>query len=318
MSALRRVLGLPWEAVAAVRGRRQAGSAQHAAVPVICIGNLTMGGTGKTPAALWVVEALAPRKAGLLRRGYGAAAGAPGDEESAWLAAALGDGGLVHESPDRVAGAAALVERGAEVIVMDDGFQHRRLARDLDVVLVDATRPWGGGGCPPGGLLREGPAALGRAGAVVLTRTDQVQESLLEGLRSEARRRAPDAVHAEAQHSFAGLRDAATGTPATAAGLGPVTLVSAIGNPDAFEATARSTGLEVVAHRRFRDHHAYRVTDLDGLEPGRWVTTAKDAVKLPAADEDMRPLVLDVEFQVTRGEDDLRALLLKAARGDLR
>ena len=317
---MRRALGLPWEAAAAARGRHLAASARQADVPVICLGNLTMGGTGKTPAAVWVIGALSPRKVGLLRRGYGAEVGADsaGDEESTWLAGVLGPSALVHESPDRVAGAATLVGRGAQVIVMDDGFQHRRLARDLDIVLVDSTRPWGGGGCPPGGLLREGPAALGRAGAVVLTRTDQASKSQLTALRSEVRHRAPAAVHAEAVHRLAGLRDAATGTPAAVAGLGPVTLVSAIGNPGAFESSARAAGLEVTSHRRFRDHHAFRITDLEGLEPGRWVTTAKDAVKLPGADEDMRPLVLDVEFQVTRGEVDLRAQLTRAAEGNLR
>lgn len=285
-------------------------------VPVVCVGNLTAGGTGKTPLVAWVVRHLLRRgtRAGVLSRGYGARGG-PNDEARE-LARLFPDVPHVQER-DRVAGAARLVELGVEAVVLDDGFQHRRLARDLDLVAVDATRPWGlpaprDGARPvraflPRGLLREGPEALARAGGVVLTRADQVSPAALAALADEVREHAPGVALAEAVHRPVRLRGAdGAREPAELAGR-EVDLVSGIGNPDAFERTVRELGARVREHRRFPDHHAYGPRDLAGLGAGgrALVTTAKDGVKLAREDA----LVLEVELFVRRGAPALEALL---------
>src|SRR5262245_12493692 len=140
----------------------------RAAVPVVSVGNLTVGGTGKTPCvefvARWFRER--DRRVAILSRGYGSTGGA--NDEAMVLEENLPD--VPHlQGADRVALAAAAVEElESEVLVLDDGFQHRRLARDLDLVLVDATNPWGHGAVLPRGLLREPASGLRRAGAVLL------------------------------------------------------------------------------------------------------------------------------------------------------
>jgi tetraacyldisaccharide 4'-kinase len=286
-------------------------------VPVVCVGNLTAGGTGKTPMVAWVVERLLERgrRVGLLSRGYGARVDGSSDEASE-LARRLPDVPHVEER-DRVAGGQRLVDLGVDAIVMDDGFQHRRLARDLDLVLVDATRPWGlprpaGGGAPvrahlPRGLLREGLPALARAAAVVVTRSDQVPPEELARLRAELEAAVPGVALAEAVHAPSCWRvGGEERDPDELAGRA-VDLVSGVGNPDAFEHTVRALGAVVHEHRRFPDHHPYTADDLAGLgEDGRAiVTTAKDAVKCGFGDV----TVLEVELAIARGGPVLEALL---------
>jgi tetraacyldisaccharide 4'-kinase len=288
-------------------------------VPVISVGNLTAGGTGKTPFVAHIVGELRRRglRPGVLSRGYGARADGADADETRMLAHQLGDVDHV-EDPDRIRGGQVLVEAGVDVIVLDDGFQHRRLGRDLDLVLIDATRPWGlpappEGGEPvraflPRGLLREGPRALGRAHAVVLSRTDQAGEVAVAALRRMVERYAPGVPILEGTHRPVGLTDpqgASVGLDALAGT--EVDLVSAVGNPDAFEATVVALGARVCEHRRFPDHHAFAPGDLKGLGGGRMLlTTAKDSVKLTEGSE---AFVLGVEFAVTRGEAVLEALL---------
>jgi len=259
------------------------------------------------------------RRPGLVSRGYGARAedGRRGDEE-----ALLSDllPGVPHEAaPDRAAAARRLLERGADVVVMDDGFQHRRLHRDLDVVLVDATRPWGlpsppDGGEPvrallPRGLLRESPAGLARADALVLTRVDQASEAELAGLEAELARCAPGRPVLRAAHRPARVTSATEVQQPEVLRGRAVELVSGIGNPEAFERTVRALGADVRAHRRFPDHHAYRAEDLVGLgAAGSWIlTTAKDRVKLRALRPDVR--ALEIELELLSGAQVLAALL---------
>jgi len=291
-------------------------------VPVVSIGNLSAGGTGKTPCVAFLVRALLRRglRAGILSRGYGAPRGSPTHEndEARWFQDAL-PGVPAVQDPDRVRGAFALVEQGVEVIVLDDGFQHRRLARDLDLVLIDATRPWGlppppSGGrpvraCLPRGFLREPPEALARADALVLTRVDQADPAALSGLRSELEGLAPGRAILLAEHRPTRLR-APSGEehdPAELAGR-EVDLVSALGNPEAFQRTVEALGARVREHRVFPDHHAYAAGDLDGLGlGGRWlVCSEKDGVKL----EELRLChVLGAEFRLREGASVLEALL---------
>lgn len=290
-------------------------------VPVVSVGNLTAGGTGKTPMVSWVVRALVARglRPGIVSRGYGTARGEDNDEARAL---ALELPGIPHvQDPDRARGARTL-GTSADVVVLDDAFQHRRLARDLDLVLLDATRPWGFppepergaedlGAFLPRGLLRESPRALARAQAVCLTRTDQVAESALEQLERRVLELAPGVPVLHSQHRPRRLRCARDGSSVELGDLAgrTVDLVSGIGNPAAFEATVRALGAEVAEHRRFPDHHAFVPADLAGLgAEGRWVVaTAKDAVKLEGASPELH--VLEVELALTQGEQVLEALL---------
>lgn len=292
--------------------------------PVISVGNLSAGGTGKTPMVAWLARELArrERRVGILSRGYGARAGERSDEAEL-LGELLGDVPHVQDA-DRVRGAHELLSRGVDVVVLDDGFQHRRLARELDLVLVDALRPWGlprasadvapVAALLPRGLLRERPNALARAHAVVLTRVDRVGTAELVELRGRIESFAPGVGLALAVHAPLRLRaiDGATRALAELDGR-TVDLASGIGNPEAFEESVRALGARIGEHRQFPDHHAFAAGDLDGLARGeRWlVVTAKDLVKLRHfPDLGARPLfALDVELALVEGLGLLEALL---------
>lgn len=289
-------------------------------VPVVSVGNLSAGGTGKTPCVAFLARELERRgwRPGILSRGYGAPRGASANDEARMLGVALAGVELVQD-PDRVAGAHALIERGVDVILLDDGFQHRRLRRDLDLVLIDATRPWGlppppAGGAPvraclPRGLLRESPAALARADALVLTRVDQVDPGALEALRGELMAWAPGRPILLARHRAARL----TGPDGVKLALDElagreVELVSALGNPEAFQRSVEGLGARVREHHVFPDHHVYVAADLARAGAGgRWlVTSEKDGVKLAGL---RRCHVLGTEFELREGGAVLAALL---------
>lgn len=307
----------------------------RAEVPVVCVGNITAGGTGKTPMVVWLARKLeaSGHRPGVLSRGYGKA-GVSGDEsdEARLYGELLGDLPRVAMA-DRIQGAARLVELGAGLVLMDDGFQHRRLARDLDLVLVDASRPWGlprpkNGGPPvraflPRGLLREAPAALGRAGAIVITRSDQVTETELADLELQLAAAAPDVPRLLAITAPSSLVPLFAGEPNLSldqlAGT-PVQLCSAIGNPASFEAVVESLGATVALHRRFPDHHEFQAGDLAKLPDSEALilVTAKDAVKLRKLDlGDLAPrlFVLSIEFQLTRGEEIIDVLIERLPEG---
>jgi tetraacyldisaccharide 4'-kinase len=289
-------------------------------VPVVSVGNLTAGGTGKTPMCAWVAGELERRglRPGILSRGYRAAADGKNDE-ARLLASLLPDVPHVQDK-DRVRGGRELVRRGCLSVVLDDGFQHRRLRRDLDLVLVDATQPWGlaapaAGGEPvrallPRGLLREPPSSLARAHAIVLTRASQAADGAVDALERELDRIAPGVPRARADHEPSGLRDekGRVHPLSTLAGR-EVDLASGIGNPRAFDATARALGAQVREHRAFEDHHAYAPGDLAGLgEHGRvLVVTAKDAAKLAGSGATF--LSLEIAFRIRAGANVLEALL---------
>jgi tetraacyldisaccharide 4'-kinase len=201
------------------------------------------------------------------------------------------------------------------VLVLDDGFQHRRLARDLDVVLLDATNPWGHGRLFPRGLLRESPRSLHRAGAVVLTRCDQVGPEQLARLHEEAGRLAPGVPVAESVHQPVELvnGEGATAPLQRLAGR-PVAAFCGLGNPAAFRRTLAGIGAATEDFRTFPDHHAYTRADVEALRG--WarqqatdcmvLTTQKDLVKLRLARLDGRELwAVRVCLQVRDGKDAL-------------
>jgi tetraacyldisaccharide 4'-kinase len=298
--------------------------AVRAAVPVVSVGNLTVGGTGKTPCVEYVARFY--RRLGLrvavLSRGYGSAHG-PNDEALV-LEENLPD--VPHlQGADRAALAATAVEElESEVLVLDDGFQHRRLARDLDVVLVDATDPWGGGHLLPRGLLREPPRGLRRAGVVVLTRCDQVGAGERARLREAVARFAPGVPLAESRHRPLGLVTAG----GAEAGLDllqgrPAAAFCGLGNPDGFRHTLEQLGAAAVAFRTFPDHHAYTRADVEGLRgwagqlPAGCVilTTQKDLVKLRLERLGGRDLwALRVQLFVEEGRDVLDRKLHEVMR----
>lgn len=265
--------------------------------PVISIGNITTGGTGKTPMVQWLADCLRNegRHLAILSRGYRAAPGSLGDELS-MLDRALNEPGKppVHlrANSDRFTAGEALLNEHPEIelFVLDDGFQHRRLARDLDVVLINAAEPFGFGHVLPRGLLREPLAGLRRAGAVVLTHADQATPQQLSEIETEIRRHNPTAPLHRAIHAPAGLRSShpqMETRPMDELSRRRFFALCGIGNPAAFHRQLERFGAMYVGRRWFGDHHAYTAEDLGvvSIEARRagadiLVTTEKDWVKL--------------------------------------
>lgn len=322
-----RGLSVPYAvAVAARNAAYDAGllSAAAAPVPVVAVGNLTLGGTGKTPLVAWAVRTLLRhgRTPAIVSRGYGSRPGERGDE-AAELAILLP--GVAHVADaDRRAAARGAAAGGVDVVVLDDGFQHRRLARDLDIVAVDVTDPFGCGHVFPRGLLREPLAGLGRADAVVLTRASTVPPARRDEIRASlesACRGGRPRTWAEADHLPVSLRRfGGASEPLEWLRGRRVFAFAGIGNPAAFRTTLAATGCELAGFRWFADHHAYAADDLDAiageaaaLGAVAVVTTLKDLVKV-RRDEIRGLSVVAVEIAVvlTAGSDALEAALLRA------
>jgi len=310
----------PYAAVVAARNRaydRGFLPTRRPPVPVVSVGNLTLGGTGKTPLVAWVARRClaAGRRPAILSRGYGAARGTTSDE-AAELALVVP--GVRHVADrDRAAAATAAVAAGAEALVLDDGFQHRRLARDLDIVAIDATDPFGCGRIFPRGLLREPLAGLRRAGAIVLTRADLVAadrcREIEAALAAACGDRAPR-VCARAAHAPRRLRSAAgVDAPLDALRGRRVAAFCGIGNPAAFRSAVVRLGADVVEFRAFADHHAFSPADVAALaravaatRADVIVTTLKDLVKVRRERLGDVPLVaLEIAIEFLAGEDDL-------------
>ena len=174
--------------------------AYRSPVPVISVGNLTVGGTGKTPCVEYLARYFQDHgtRVAILSRGYGSLNG-PNDEAQV-LAENLP--GIPHlQGADRAAIARQAVEQlAAQLLILDDGFQHRRMVRDLDIVLIDATNPWGHNRLMPRGLLREPLASLRRAAVVILSRADQVAVSALDAIATRIRRENADVLIVKAVH----------------------------------------------------------------------------------------------------------------------
>jgi tetraacyldisaccharide 4'-kinase len=305
----------------AVAARRMARPGHSAQMPVVCIGNPTLGGAGKTPTAMAVAQLLeaAGRKPFILSRGYGGALRGPVRVDPAnHDAAGVGDEPLLltRVAPtvvarDRVAGAAAARANGADVIVMDDGFQNPALGKDLAILVVDGRRGIGNGRVFPAGPLRAPlDDQLGRAHAMIVIGPGNAGDrmaAVAEGRKLpvframlEPDRRALDALKGRPVLAFAG-----------------------IGDPEKFFATLRDAGIEVRAQRAFPDHHRYRrnearaliaLAERKGLVA---VTTEKDGVRL-ARQDDLAALarfarMLPVRLKLADG-DAFGDLVLRAVR----
>jgi tetraacyldisaccharide 4'-kinase len=293
--------------------------------PVISVGNLTTGGTGKTPLVEWVCRTLArkQRKVCILTRGYGrpnassrvivsdgstvlANATEAGDEPFL-LAHNLRGLAAVISDPNRIAaGQWAIDNLGAEVLVLDDGFQHLALARDLNILVIDATNPWGGGKLLPAGRLREPQAGLSRADCVVVTRADQSDE--LASLEKEIQRLNGACHVVRSEMTVTGVSRMNSERPDELVALPqPAAAFCAVGNPESFFKLLRQAGIEPVFTRTFRDHHQYTQSDADSLtqDSGQAgahsiITTAKDAVKLQSSQFGLPGYVLNIEISIAQ------------------
>jgi len=288
--------------------------------PVICVGNLTTGGTGKTPMAAWAVNALkaAGRTPAVLTRGYKAVAG---KSDEAQLLAGLCDVPVIVNA-DRLAGAQEAIAGGADVLVMDDGFGHLRLRRDLDIVLIDATNPFGYGHCLPRGLLREPTSALRDADAVVITHADAADEESLASLSQRIGRLAPSASLHIAAHRPVRIIDDNGGELGVEALAGrKVFAFCGIGNPGYFFAMLAGLYARPVRTWALPDHAAYtpeRIASLrnqvEQCQADLLVTTQKDFVKLAGLTLPRPVWQLVVDMRITRGADELLRKVLAAVK----
>lgn len=260
--------------------------------PVISVGNLTTGGTGKTPVVALVVQILQQqnRIPGIISRGYRSVDGQANDEKR--VLERLCPGVPHEQNASRYEAARKLISTtDIDTIVMDDGYQHRQLHRELDIVLIDATNPFGYDHLLPRGLLREPLTALKRADVVLVTRSDMVTESVLTSIEERVRKIVPRLTDRIGRVEFrpSGLIDG-HGHRHTLEELRdqPVMLFSGIGNPGAFADTCRKAGLSIEATQWFPDHHNYTNEDISEIREraasrgiNRVVTTVKDLVKIP-------------------------------------
>jgi tetraacyldisaccharide 4'-kinase len=227
--------------------------------------------------------------------------------------------------PDRRITAREAVNRcGAQALVLDDGFQHLRLARDLDIVTVDVRNPLGNGHCLPRGLLREPPRALRDAGLVLLTRASRSDPGRVDSLRARIGRYGARAPVLAASHSAVKLSDLSRGSRRPVEDLQDLKILAfaGIGNPQAFFQDLAGLGSRVLDAVPFPDHHVYTRESLDRLL--KWarlmnadalVTTEKDAVRLaPFLPVEETLLALGIELELLEGEDLFREAVLRAVR----
>jgi tetraacyldisaccharide 4'-kinase len=291
-------------------------------VPVISVGNITVGGTGKTPLVHWLAERLADngRKVGILTRGYRRENAkeqvivsdgerilsdvANSGDEAMMLAQSLLEKAAVVCDADRVSAAKWAIEHlQSDVLLLDDGFQHRRLARDLDIVTIDATNPFGNGRLLPAGILREPIKNLSRADCIVLTRTSVAGPGeLIERIGQVT-----NAPILQSRTNVANIRrlDSADGGKEIAGINQPLAAFCGLGNPSAFFDQLRGAHLDIRDENVFRDHYKYSQADIDRLAAQAktkgaqaLITTAKDSVKLQSLNFRLPCYVAEIEVEI--------------------
>jgi tetraacyldisaccharide 4'-kinase len=233
---------------------------------VISVGNLTTGGTGKTPMVLWIAQRLLGegKTPGILTRGYHGETDASGatSDEVRLLKARLGEHVAFGVGPDRFERGRELAARGVDWFVLDDGYQHLQLARDVDILLIDATNPFGGGRLLPAGRLREPRSAIVRANIIVITRSDHAP-----AIEAVIRRDSGAPIFYAAPHleSVRAFRGEYPGDEFTECHSRKLFAFSAIGNPAIFPVDLREWGLDPVGYKIFPDHHHYTARDMEIL-----------------------------------------------------
>ena len=299
---------------------------------VFCIGNITVGGTGKTPLVVWLCKLIAQQyKYAILTRGY--KANQNNIDEPAMLAENCPEAEVIV-NPDRVAGAIEAIEKyAADVLVMDDGFQHRRLVRDLDIIAIDATQPFGFGKLLPAGLLREPVSSLKRAGVAVFTRCDQVTDTQISELEQILQTTNPGMVIAKTIHAptYAKSRDNKKIAIEQLKGK-KVFAFCGIGNPDAFLNTIKDLGSELAGSTVYDDHYHYTDACLAEIsEHAKKIgadlilTTQKDWTKVisilelqNSVSKSYPPFAyLAIEIKFLAGEEKLTALIKETLAGKI-
>jgi tetraacyldisaccharide 4'-kinase len=332
----------------------------HVDATILCVGNITVGGTGKTPLVVWLCNLITQNyKYAILTRGYKATQNSTlktknSIDEPAMLAESCPEAEVIV-NPDRLAGAAEAIDKyAAKVLIMDDGFQHRRLARDLDIIAIDATQPFGYGKLLPAGLLREPVSSLNRAGAVVITRCDQIADIELDKLERKLRATNPDMVIAKSTHAAVSVKYPEPSVILAQAGIQKdsetmdsclrrndnieqlkgkkVFAFCGIGNPDAFLNTIKNLGAELAGSKIYDDHYHYTETCLTEISEQAKelgadliLTTQKDWTKVISnskflISEPESPLAfayLAVEIKFMAGEDKLTALIKDTLAGNI-
>ncbi len=315
----------------------------HVDSAVLCVGNITVGGTGKTPLVVWLCNLItqSPKlktqncKCAILTRGYKARSKENADfkDEIAILAENCPDVEVIV-NPDRVAGAAEAIDKyAAKILIMDDGFQHRRLARDLDIAAIDATQPFGYGKLLPAGLLREPVSSLKRAGALVITRCDQIADAELDELERKLRTTRSDMIIARSIHApvYAKSMDNKEISIEQLKGK-KVFAFCGIGNPDAFLNTIKDIGAELAGSKVYDDHYHYTNACLADISERAGelgvdliLTTQKDWTKVISnfksqISDFKSPLpfaYLAIEIKFLTGEDKLTALIKDTLAGNI-
>ena len=327
-------LSIPYAAVARLRARAyRQGILRRRRLDgvVISVGNLTVGGTGKTPMVLWIAERLHAegKNVGILTRGYRGKtvhvtagkskpsqypASVSSSDEVQLLQSRLGDRALFGVGADRYKNGVELAASGVKWFVLDDGFQHLQLARDVDVVLIDASKPFGGGHLLPAGRLREPRSALRRADLIVITRSGRAPavESVIR------RHSAAPIFYAHAE--LASLRSYTHAQLITSEAPSiPLFAFCGIGNPGAFLADLRDWGFQIVGHKFFPDHHRYSGSDILAMEREArnagavgLICTEKDRFNLTEAEPSMNLWVCAISLRIDREDDFWSALMKKA------
>ena len=291
--------------------------------PVISVGNLTTGGTGKTPLVQWIAEELATsgRRACVLTRGYARNSSGrvvvsdytgvlsnveEAGDEAFLLAQNLAGRVAVICDSDRVAAARWAIEHlQSDVFVLDDAFQYQRIKRQLNILTIDATNPWGNGTLLPAGNLREPVSELQRAGCIVITRADVAED--LDQLLAQIRQRVPHVPLFTSRVRTAAIDSLTTNSTCKSLtdSKAPVMAFCGVGNPTAFFALLRRDGWELTHTREFRDHHKYTQRDIDRIvqealkrNANCILTTQKDAVKLSTLAFDIPCYVVDISVEI--------------------
>lgn len=289
-------------------------------LPVLSIGNLTVGGTGKTPAVAFLARWFRNKgvRVAIVSRGYGALAEDRNDEAKE-LEEHLPD--VPHlQNPNRLEAVnVACEELESQLVLLDDGFQHRRLKRDLNILMLDAIEPFGYGYLLPRGLLREPIGSLRRVDVIIVSRADQVPVQRLAELRTQIQRHAPKAAWVEAEHRPLQLRnvDGQTRSLDSLQG-GKAIAFCGLGNPRGFLRTLEQCGTTVVDSLIFPDHHPFHAADIERLHGMRvkqgevdfFLCTGKDLPKIGLSAIQGTPLwALDIELAIRAGLEPLEERL---------
>lgn len=282
--------------------------------PVVSVGNIMSGGTGKTPLTVYCARYFLKRglKPAILLRGYMENPGASESDEAEVLRELL-PGVPIGVGADRVASAEKCLAAGdVDVFILDDGFQHLRVQRDLDIVVIDTVNPFGNGHVLPRGLLREPVARLKRADIIVASRADAGHGNM-SAIEKKIAALSWDVVIAQTVHQVSSIVDVMSGKDCALTGTA-VGVVCSIGNPEGFRFTVESQGARIVWRHEYPDHYVYAPEDIETIlaECRRYrvttvVTTQKDVVKMQPlwpADAGVALICVYVNLEFTKHEQE--------------